>query len=184
MSIWVLPKDNRLLVFFVLPNTADTDPLAGFHISLTTGYVESVKLFCIITHTITYIANSSWSASLNALIYHLDNVVDTRPDPTNDAATRWLEKALDCDLNRPCHNLPTNTTSCLLAYVDVYMGEFCALTQGISDICVHTRRHLFHCINLVFCPNDADNHARQDPNSLKNIYRGYAACTANKSMLG
>ena len=45
-------------------------------------------------------------------------------------------------------------------------------------------RHLFCAINDLFCPNNKDNIAREEPISLKKLRKGDAAWSTQKVVLG
>ena len=45
-------------------------------------------------------------------------------------------------------------------------------------------RHLFRAIDELFCPNNKDDIAREEPISLKNLRKGDAAWSTKKVILG
>ena len=45
-------------------------------------------------------------------------------------------------------------------------------------------RHLFHNIDELFCPNNKDDIAREEPISIKKLRKGDAAWSTNKVILG
>mmetsp|Transcript_27138 Transcript_27138/g.56507 ORF Transcript_27138/g.56507 Transcript_27138/m.56507 type:complete len:160 (-) Transcript_27138:1158-1637(-) len=83
-----------------------------------------------------------------------------------------------------CANMPFSTESNLLCYVGIYIDDFCLIVQGDAIIRNTTRRHLFHIIDQVFCPNDSADSMRQEPNSLKKLRHGDACWTTRKKCWG
>ena len=45
-------------------------------------------------------------------------------------------------------------------------------------------RHLFRTVDELFCPNNKDDIAREEPISLKNLHKGDAAWSTQKVVLG
>ena len=60
---------------------------------------------------------------------------------------------------------------------------FAPSTKTTQPFAPPIRCCLFHCIDLVLCPNYAANHTRQDPNSLKNYAMMGKKWTTKKAML-
>jgi hypothetical protein len=61
-----------------------------------------------------------------------------------------------------------------LAYIDVFVDNFLALRQGTPAQLCQARRHIFHCLDLLFRPNNARDHHRKTPNSIKKLKLGDA----------
>ena len=64
------------------------------------------------------------------------------------------------------------------------MDGLCSLFQNGPSKNSQALRHIFHCIDQVFYPNNAANNTCQDPNSLKNLRQGKSSWTTHKKMLG
>ena len=81
-AIPLCPSNNYLLI--------------SFHLSLMMGYVLSAHIFCTMIETITNIINLFLAA---VPANHLNNSDGTRPGPTDDSASIWTAKDLDCGLD-------------------------------------------------------------------------------------
>ena len=73
----------------------------------------------------------------------------------------------------------------LLAYVDVFIGDFLRLAQGPRHRCRHVRRTLFHALDKVFRTLDRqDTKQRKEVLSLKKIQAGDCLWSTCQTILG
>ena len=71
-----------------------------------------------------------------------------------------------------------------LSHVEVYLDDFIGITQGRPTERRQMTRHLFRTIHELFCPNNKEYIAREEPISLKKIRKGNAAWSTQKVVLG
>ena len=71
-----------------------------------------------------------------------------------------------------------------LAHVEVYLDDFIGITQGGPTERIQMMRHLFRAIDELFCPNNKDDIAREEPISLKKLRKGDSAGSTQKVVLG
>ena len=72
-----------------------------------------------------------------------------------------------------------------LAYIDLYVDDFLALSQGNSRDRTRVRRILLHSIDEVLEPLDPVQHPQHnEPTSVKKLKKGDACWATTKVMLG
>ena len=182
MRVWFCPKDLPCLIFVIPDHPSDPYTLIVFHLSLQMEYVEFLQLFCTMIETVTNITNISWPTDVNALPHPLDLIAYMHLYPTNNPAAGCPSKDLYRDLHNLIRGIPPQTLFDILKYVDVYMDNFCALSQGSVRMYQQSWRHLFNFVDLFFHPKDTFNTTRQESNSIKNLMKVYSACSTNKKM--
>jgi hypothetical protein len=78
-------------------------------------------------------------------------------------------------------HLPTKP----LSYVDIYMDDFLALSQGHGGQRNHVRATIFHTIDKLLRPlHPADSPFRKQPISIKKLHKGDAKWSTRKILLG
>ena len=79
---------------------------------------------------------------------------------------------------------PLPSTKELLAYIDVFVDDFIALSQG-SQNRQGVRNILLRAVDQIFRPNDYyDDEFRREPVSLKNLKQGDVSWSTIKTVLG
>ena len=89
MRLWFRLEDNPYVGFLIPSKTPTDEQLAGFHLSLTMGYVDGTPFFCLTTETTTDMANASMADRHRALPHPLEELAnstapDNRPPTTAD----------------------------------------------------------------------------------------------------
>lgn len=87
------------------------------------------------------------------------------------------------------HSPSTQTTlqpfSTPVAYIDLFVDDFLALSQGHPGRREHVRSTLFHSVDQVFRPNTPDDSShRREPISLSKLAKGDAKWSTRKVLLG
>jgi hypothetical protein len=155
-----LPK----LASVMPPHPSNPEPIVGFHLSLPMGFIEPAPFFCASTETAADLINHSWGLADLAPAHPLEQF--TRPP-------------------HPAPHRPTaGATRVALAYIDVFADDFLALQQGTPAQFRQARRHMFHSLDLLFCPNDAHDYHWKTPNSIKKLRLGDAGWMTKKRLLG
>ena len=82
--------------------------------------------------------------------YTLEHNAHTRPTPDNYATGACTNNTLGQDFDNLCCRLTTYEVNFPMRYVDIYMENFCALTQVEPTIHMDILQHLFNFIGRVF----------------------------------
>jgi len=166
-------------------------PLVGLPLTLPMGWQSSPPYFCVPTETITDVANTRVLRHRHPGPHHLDSVADTQPEPD---AQPHVQGASGVALPLVAVTLPTLRDPMLgdskhqrrkLGKFDVFVDDFIGLAQGNRERLQRLRRILFHTIDDVFRPLDADDvPGRQEPISIKKLKQGDGAWATRKLVLG
>jgi hypothetical protein len=171
--VWVRPEDvPKLAVTF--PVNKGEQPMLAFPLALPMGWVESPPHFCVVTETITDLANHRiTSGNLSQLEQHrLDTYADTY---TVDAEEpEWWDSG------------NTMTQPPPIAQIDVYVDDFIGLAQGNRPHLERVRRTLFETVDSVLRPLEPVDGAsnREEPVSVKKLRKGDGAWNTTKVVLG
>ena len=120
------------------------------------------------------LANQIWSTTSNASLHPLSKLVDVSPAPDDDSYAGIIPAKLDMSITAP---LPPRITVTLLCYVNVYVNDFIALSQGGHADRHRVCNHIFHTIDKVFRHSAPGYPTQQEFNSLKKIQKGDMAWT-------
>ena len=182
--IWVNPTDApRLAVLF--PSRPGEPKLIAVPMTLPMGWKESPPAFSANTETVTDLANNDLktigAAAFRDRPHRLDvlsesKVVEPIPAiaPTPITSITPVPKPFTTDRKkRP------------VQYWDVYVDDFCGLSQGNKWKRRAVKRALLHALDKVFRPLEAsDGPHRQEPASLKKLLKGDATWDTRKVILG
>ena len=191
----IAPDDiPRLGVVF--PVKPGSEPLVALPLVLPMGWKNSPPIFSAATETAADIANCDIRSPapvpthpLGTLASKMDDpmVLHPRPCPT---AVPSQPKPSPTAL--PATNLPAPTlrdpslpfSKKLLAYIDVFVDDFIALSQGTHNR-HRVRNILLRAVDQVFRPNDFhDDEFRREPVSLKKLKQGDVSWSTMKTVLG
>lgn len=161
-----LSPEVALELAVVLPPDHTGDNLIGIPLSLPMGWVQSPPYFCAFTETITDIANTQPTQSLD--LHPLLSMTHGPPS----AVHGYHPQAL----------LPDQITPPLapLTYVDVYLDDFMAVAQRPQ----HTSlmNHLLHSIDTIFL--DSPHTPQRQLISQSKLDKGDATWSTTKRILG
>ena len=162
---------GALMLATPFPSGPGEPPLVSIPTRLPMGWTESPPNFSAGTETIADLANEALETSVELPPPHpLEHLADS-PAP-------MLPSSPDL--------FPIQDTGPLrpkLAYVDVYVDDFCKLAQGQRN-CDRTRRVTYHTIDSVFRPNDTSDIKRRQPISTKKLLKGDDSWESQKVILG
>ena len=100
-------------------------------------------LFCTATETVADIVNKSLRSHQPSIPHKIDNRAEAVAPPlAPPLAEEHAKLTRDPYLRRP--------KAKLLAYVDVFIGDFLRLAQGPRHRCRHVHRTLFHALDKMF----------------------------------
>ena len=110
-------------VAFLVPkkNTSDTR-LVQFHLLLPMGYIDSAPYFCIVTETVTNLANESITLRNQAGEHPLELTAEAIAVDNDGAPTAKVDDSWE--------SLPAKQRSAATANVNVYLDEFISIFQG------------------------------------------------------
>ena len=166
-----LTPSGALMLATPFPSGPGEPPLVSIPTRLPMGWTESPPAFSAGTETIADLANVALEKSLLMPPPHpLESLANT--------TTRLLPSTKD---KFPI--LDTGPIRPSLAYVDVYVDDFCKLAQG-EENCQRTRRATYHAIDAVFRPNDDKDVNRRQPISVKKLLKGDDSWSSQKVILG
>ena len=182
---------NDALSLAVLLSQADGEPpLVAIPLSLPMGWVESPPYFCAATETAADLANARMAARYSPP-HRLERdaaVSDTHVPVTTPPLPPPVSLPLG-PLGSPMPEPALATSSAPLdsplAYVDVYVDDFCNLVQGNRRRRRMVRRILLHAIDSVFrplAPSDGPSH--KEPISVKKLRQGDGSWNTAKLILG
>ena len=108
-----------------------------------------------------------------------------RPDFPPQPLLPSLQHSLPHSLHRPTAPTSLQPFSKPIDYVDLFMDDFLALTQGHPGRRERVRATLFHAVDQVFRPNmEDDSPHRREPISLSKLAKGDAKWATRKVLLG
>ena len=166
MRVWIKLKDVPKLAFAIPPIPTNPEPLIGFHLSLPMGYIESAPYFCAASKTVADLPNHREDRDAP---HRLETLANTKPpadDPSDGGVPTDKEERAIAQFFA---TLPPEEQQRCVDYVDVYVDDYICLRQGSQNMRRRTTRRLFHNIDHVFRPNNAnDTNGRREPNSKKN----------------
>ena len=162
---------GALMLATPFPSGPGEPPLVSIPTRLPMGWTESPPTFSSGTETVADLANVALESTLvMPPAHHLESLADTEvpllpssPDPFPIVDTGPLRPSL--------------------AYVDVYVDDFCKLAQGVEN-CKRTRRATYHAIDSVFRPNDSTDTTRKQPISVTKLLKGDDSWASQKVILG
>ena len=191
----IAPDDiPRLGVVF--PVSPGSEPLVAFPLVLPMGWKNSPPIFSAATETAADIANCDIRSPapvpthpLGTLASKMDDPMIAHPRPSSTVAPSGAapSTAAPAAPNLPAPtlrdpSLPSSNE--LLAYVDVFVDDFIALSQGPQNR-QRVRNILLRAVDQVFRPNDFhDDHFRREPVSLKKLKQGDVSWSTIKTVLG
>ena len=212
--LWTSPQDiPNLGVAF--PPAPDGTPLVAFPLTLPMGWKSSPPFFCALTETIVDLANRSTlpfpvdhphhlevqangpSQEATAQVTPAQEVAHSEPTTAQEVSPATEETTAQEPQPRSATALPSTSDCCLapthplgprrprLEKFDVYVDDFIAVAQGTTPKLHQARRKLFHCIDQVLRPCNADDPShRQEPISIKKLAKGDAKWDTTKEILG
>ena len=158
-------------------------PLVALPLTLPMGWQSSPPYFCVPTETITDVANTRVLRHRNPGPHHLDTVADAQSETI--AAAPLDPIASGHSPTKVAVKLPTQRDPMIgdgahhhrkLGKFDVFVDDFIGLAQGNRERLQRLRRILFHTIDDVFRPLDADDvPGHQEPISIKKLKQGDGA---------
>jgi hypothetical protein len=171
--IWVRSGDVAKLGV-LLPTRPGEEPLIGFPLALTMGWIQSPPMFTSATENIADLANEAVKVCIPQLPHRLEAATET---PIHIAATRRPAAAptrrRNDELRHP------------LQQWDVYIDDFIGVVQGNLKRCQCVKRALLHSLDKVFRGVDKlDNPNRQEHASLKKLLKDDATWSTHKAVLG
>ena len=181
----------------VFPVKPGAEPLVAFPLVLPMGWKNSPPIFSAATETAADIANCDIQSPAPVPNHPLGILASTMDDPI-------VPPPRPCPTSVPSHpgpsrpaaplspNLPAPTlrdpslpsTKELLAYIDVFVDDFIALSQGSYNR-QRVRNILLRAVDQVFRPNDFhDDSFRREPVSIKKLKQGDVSWSTIKTVLG
>jgi hypothetical protein len=179
----------------LLPNFPGLPPLVAFPLVLPMGWTDSPPFFCAFTETICDLANEEIRKNLRYPHHKLEDIAgkldfEDCATPATSEPKIW-QKTVAPTVSIPPPPSVTKSHQARLhhkptAYVDVFVDDFCGEGQDSKmNPLKNQRRTLFHNIDKVFRPNEADdNPSRKEPISLSKLEKGDAAINDKKRFLG
>lgn len=168
----VISDIPRLAVSF--PSEQHDEPLIALPLVLPMGWKNSGPAFCAAIETIADMTNKVISEGNPQPSHPLETIaqnMDHHSKPPTIASLAAHQPGV-IPLRSPFLHRPTPKQA---AYVDIFVDDFIALVQGYPQQLARVRRALFHNIDLVFRPLDAeDNKHRGQPISLKKYLKEIA----------
>jgi hypothetical protein len=174
-QVWVRIRDiPKLGITF--PSLDGEEPPIAFPLCLPMGWTESPPYFCSATKTVADLANMCILKWRPLALHKLEAQADSPPD--NELAYPIATPIT------PVTGLPTlqdpmiGHITCMLAYINVFVDDFIACTQGnkprLDQVCCIL---FFQAIDNIFCPLDyADGPHRKEPISIKKFLKGDVSC--------
>ena len=191
-----LAPDDIPRLGVVFPVKPGEEPLVAFPLVLPMGWKNSPPIFSAATETAADIANCDIRSPapvpnhpLSTLASKMDDPIIARPRP---CPTVVPAPAVPSPTAPAVPNLPAPTLrdpslpsmKKLLAYIDVFVDDFIALSQG-SHNRQRVRNILLRAVDQVFRPNDFhDDEFRREPVSLKKLKQGDVSWSTIKTVLG
>ena len=181
--LWAAPQDIPTLGV-AFPSGPDGVPLVAFPLTVPMGWLSAPPNFCVLTETVTDLANAPELPFPVDHPHRLEALAATLPAPEPDAPVQApVNTKAGAAMAVSLH--PKGPRKKPIASYDVYMDDFLGLGQGRPRKLQAIRRRLFHCIDRVLRPLSPDDPAtRQEPISTKKLSKGDAAWATRKVMLG
>lgn len=176
-----LTASASLRLGVTLPQPTSGEQWVAFPLTLPMGWRESPPFFCAFTETACDLANEDLRHRRRVPTHPLAGragVGDFAPNP--DTGSDSL----------PATPIPSSHRPLLqrapLAYLDVYVDDFCGLGQDHPSNPLQNQRNvLLHRIDQVFRPSDAQDSAiRKEPISTKKLDKQDASWQTVKRKLG
>jgi hypothetical protein len=160
----------------LLPRYPGEPQLVAFPLVLPMGWVNSPAWFCVVSETITDLANR---AVAEGTPHRLSAYATSRPPRIKRPGrqSHMLEGVPPCRTRGPLRP-PTR-------YHDVYMDDIIGVHQGSRVDRDQTQNQLLHTVDLVLRPlSETDNPHRKEPTSVKKLKKGDAYWSTRKVILG
>lgn len=187
--IALVPADvPKLGVIF--PTRPGVEPIVAFPLVLPMGWANSPPIFSAATETIADITNQRLLQQWHAPSHHLDDLAASIPpeqlaSTPPCAATNSSSSSPTAPSSNPTRNPFLGAYASLLQYVDVFVDDFMALSQGSASDTSYVRRVLLHSIDAVFRPlKPGDHPGRIEPVSIKKLHKGDGSWATTKIVLG
>ncbi len=184
-----LLASTLLSLAVAFPHLPSEPPLVAIPLVLPMGWVASPPYFCAVTETITDLANHTLrrrqKSPPHRLTYIADHPNNYTPIPTSStSAVQHHPTPTPVPLHRKALSLSLIRRP--LAYIDIYMDDFIALSQGHPAMQHHVRNTLFNSIDLILQPLQPDDvqFNRTEPISIKKLNKGDAFWSTRKTILG
>lgn len=183
--LWLRADDTAHLAV-VFPTRPGEPPLIGIPLTNPMGWTESPPNFCACTETVADLANAAIAtpgamAAARHQPHPLDVVSETPPPRRTGPPGKPGTGACVAQPSRQS-TTPSKTP---LHYVDVYVDDFLAATQGNKWTRRSIKRLIFQALDKVFRPLDSeDSPFRQDPASIKKLLKGDGTWDTIKIILG
>ena len=143
------------------PNLPHEPKLVSMPTRLPMGWMQSPPTFSTGTKTIANLINEALETNHKI------------PAPHHlEAHSFWSMALLPSTLD-PYPMLKTGPLQLSLAYVNVFVDNFCKLAQG-WDNCLQVKRQTYHSIDWVFCCNNNQDQNQKEPISTKKLLKGDA----------
>ena len=104
MRVWVHLEELPRFAFIASLHPLDSDPLIGFHLSLTMGFMDSAHFFCCTTETAADMVNASWAEGHASALHPLNDLVNLSPAASDDDVGGLPDPDMDRDLDKLCRN--------------------------------------------------------------------------------
>ena len=153
------------------PNLPHEPKLVSIPTRLPMGWTDSPPWFSSGTETIADLVNESLESTScmpdpHPLEYHSTTPVPLQPSTPD-----------------PFPVLESGPVRPSMAYVDVFVDDFCKLAQGWEN-CLRVKRQTYHTIDQVFRRNDSTDTNRKEPISVKKLQKGDDFWSTQKTLLG
>jgi hypothetical protein len=177
----------------LLPQHLQEPQLVAFPLSLPMGWVESPPAFCAVTETAADLANQRYHRKY-APPHRLDDVSETQPSPAE--ADNRVDASIQHHDDDDFPGIPVQSLASPealyssqphrqpLAQTDIYVDDFCSLSQGHKHRRQCLKRILMHTIDEILRPWDPSETAHQEPMSIKKMLKGDASWQTRKLLLG
>jgi hypothetical protein len=164
-----------------IPTLAGEEPLVALPLVLPMGWTQSPPWFCAATETATDVANQRLQRKWKAPPHRLDTLASTPP-----ASVVPTPLAAPVDYTPVPEAIPPRTWKRQpLERFDVFVDDFIGTAQGSKARLNNTRRVLFHTLDELFRPLEAnDQEYRREPASTKKLGKGDGHWETRKIILG
>jgi hypothetical protein len=172
----------------VLPSLPSEPRLIAFPLVLPMGWKNSPPYFCAVTETVADVTNERNMRNYHPARHPLETLANTKPPPisTNKPDARKVG-TMDHSRAVPVPSSPTQLPPVRrpLGTFDIYVDDFLGVAQGNARRLQRIRRVLFHTLDEVLRPNDADDDSYcPQPISTKKLLKGDACWSTQKQVLG